>query len=719
MHGENFTEFIDEGRTTTRTEGSRRSFLKLAGGVALAGAGLAVLPLSQARAKALLADIVDKNKFPVSGIYTSDIYNIGSTFGAVGAYWEVGAGDATTLHVSLRVSSDNINFTNWLDASFDGDGRTIPAANGRFYGRVVLATGLYVQYRVDIPVGVQLNLVGLSAIDNSAPPGLASGLPKPGSAEPEGLQPRIISRVEWGANEGLRFEKGTEVWPREYVSAKVMIVHHSETTNTYNADPAVDVRSIYYYHAITKGWGDIGYNFLVDWKGNIYEGRFGGADAVGGHAYQYNYGSVGVCLIGSFAGTRPTDAQLNSLHRLLAWKAQVKSIDPNARIYFVDRANVATISGHRDVINTSCPGQVEYDLLPTARSEVTRLLNSTPDTGTFGVQLVSLQLSPTTILGNQVLKVSATIKNTGTKLIETQDPAPGYTYEEGQNYLGQGFPKVSNKFRLTLDFGSSDGNPYPYRWGFGQNLNPGELVTITGYVRLKTKQVVNFYGGVIQEYVKYHVESFGLQQVSVLAAGYPTQRAASKAADKNVWYFNETGHNLGYSFRTFWIGNGGLPVFGFPLTEEFQEVSPTDGKVYTVQYFERNRFEYHPENKNTPFEVQLGLLGVQLTQGRDFPKSAPFTSTPDRWYFPQTQHSLGGSFLKYWLNNGGLALFGYPTSEELQEQNPDDGKSYTVQYFERNRFEYHPEFKNTRFEVLLGLLGKDVLRRRDWLQPGL
>jgi len=134
-----------------------------------------------------------------------------------------------------------------------------------------------------------------------------------------------------------------------------------------------------------------------------------------------------------------------------------------------------------------------------------------------------------------------------------------------------------------------------------------------------------------------------------------------------------------------------------------------------VQYFERNRFEYHPEKAGTPYEVLLGLLGVQLTEGRNFPKVAPIPNTSDKYYFPETNHTLGGVFFQYWKTYGGLPIFGFPISEEFQEKNPDDGKTYTVQYFERNRFEHHPEFKGTRYEVLLGLLGTQLCRANGWL----
>ena len=175
-------------------------------------------------------------------------------------------------------------------------------------------------------------------------------------------------------------------------------------------------------------------------------------------------------------------------------------------------------------------------------------------------------------------------------------------------------------------------------------------------------------------------------------------------------YFPETGHSLKGAFLKFWRDHGGLAIFGYPISEEFAEVSATDGKTYAVQYFERNRFEYHPEFAGTPNEVLMGLLGLEMTRGRTFPPGAPFQSTPTQVYFRETGHSLSGPFLRYWQANGGLAIFGYPISEEVMEN------GYLVQYFERNRFEYHPEFAGSRNEVLLGLLGIEVARRNGWVE---
>jgi hypothetical protein len=111
----------------------------------------------------------------------------------------------------------------------------------------------------------------------------------------------------------------------------------------------------------------------------------------------------------------------------------------------------------------------------------------------------------------------------------------------------------------------------------------------------------------------------------------------------------------------------------------------------------------------------LGLLGNDLTTGRKFdPAQPPYESTPTRAYFPETKHTLSAEFLQYWQANGGLAVFGYPLSEPFMEVSKDNGKVYLVQYFERNRFELHPE--NTYpYNVLLGRLGVEIARNQGYI----
>ncbi|MDQ2809967.1 MAG: S8 family serine peptidase [Chloroflexota bacterium] len=187
--------------------------------------------------------------------------------------------------------------------------------------------------------------------------------------------------------------------------------------------------------------------------------------------------------------------------------------------------------------------------------------------------------------------------------------------------------------------------------------------------------------------------------------------AVGDPAQPVVTYFAAVRHTLRGPFLAYWQAHGGLPLFGYPISEEFTEVSATDGLPYRVQYFQRNRFEYHPENA-PPYAVLLGLLGRDLTADRLFPPASAGSSDATHLYFVQTGHRLGGAFLAYWQAHGGLPIFGYPISEEFAESSPTDGQTYTVQYFERNRFELHPE-NPAPYTVLLGLLGVDLARRHS------
>jgi hypothetical protein len=192
--------------------------------------------------------------------------------------------------------------------------------------------------------------------------------------------------------------------------------------------------------------------------------------------------------------------------------------------------------------------------------------------------------------------------------------------------------------------------------------------------------------------------------VLALVLTLPLQTTSALATD-----FPQTGHSLNGSFLQFWSAQGGIARFGYPITEQISE----GGR--TVQYFERAVFELWPQNPE-PYQVQLRLTGRVLTLGRGsegpFQRLAGFESTVDHTYFSETGHSLSYGFRSYWLANGGLEIFGYPISEEFEETSATDGQTYTVQYFERARFEYHPESVGTGAEVQLGLLGRQCYELR-------
>jgi hypothetical protein len=184
-----------------------------------------------------------------------------------------------------------------------------------------------------------------------------------------------------------------------------------------------------------------------------------------------------------------------------------------------------------------------------------------------------------------------------------------------------------------------------------------------------------------------------------LQAQNPLINAVAPAAPIDGCAYHEvTQHNVCEPFAAYWAANGGLANFGYPLTEETRY----NGQI--VQYFERAIFELHPENAGTAYEVLLTRVGWDaylLAHGGAMTGVDPIGG--DCLYFNETTHNLCGGFAAFWEQFGGLAVFGYPISEEMQE----DGM--TVQYFERARLEWHPGDWPERFDVLLGRLGADAL----------
>lgn len=201
----------------------------------------------------------------------------------------------------------------------------------------------------------------------------------------------------------------------------------------------------------------------------------------------------------------------------------------------------------------------------------------------------------------------------------------------------------------------------------------------------------------------------------VLLAALALGRSVPQASAAACQTFAETGKTVCDPFLTYWNTHGGLAQQGLPLTDEFTEVSPTDGKPYTVQYFERARFEKHPENK-APYDVLLGLLGREQVLAK-YPGGTP-AGLPGRPIgspcvdFPETGKQVCGVFIIYWDGHGGLAQQGLPLTDLFMETNPTDGKQYPTQYFERARFEYHAEFVGSPNVVLLGLLGREQLQAK-------
>lgn len=228
-----------------------------------------------------------------------------------------------------------------------------------------------------------------------------------------------LSRAEWGADETLRFDDaGNEIWPPAHYDAQVLTAHHTATTND-DSDPAGRVRAIYRYHAVDRGWGDIGYHYLIDEDGRVYEGRWSGEasapcgaggdgadfahDTANGlvtaaHTGGSNSGNAGVALLGEFTthprfGAEPKAAAVDALEGVLAELAVRHTLDPLGTVDYVNPVNgdtkvgVDTISGHRDWTSTECPGERLYDQLPQIRENVAAAAGAVDEEPAVGVTI--------------------------------------------------------------------------------------------------------------------------------------------------------------------------------------------------------------------------------------------------------------------------------------------------------------------------------------------
>jgi len=311
----------------------------------------------------------------------SRVFPLSTPASHVAVHWP-GAPDAK---LTIALSTDGTTFGGEQPVTHDEIGEE--RRDGRTYGALMVADGVTaVRVTTDRP----LPEVDLLVLDTRRDVAGAWGI---GATAAAAQQLPVIPRSGWGADESLRFDaQGQEIWPREYYPIQKLVVHHTVTGHN-DPDPAASVRAIYYYHAVTQQWGDIGYNFLIDAAGRVYEGRYsrdyagasptgddnGGRGVVAGHARGYNAGSVGVALLGNFTNAGPTAGARDGLVRTLAWASIRHGLNPWGSGLYVNPINGATlftntIGGHRDYSATACPGAMLYPALPEIRTRVGNLV---------------------------------------------------------------------------------------------------------------------------------------------------------------------------------------------------------------------------------------------------------------------------------------------------------------------------------------------------------
>ncbi|WP_327315630.1 N-acetylmuramoyl-L-alanine amidase [Streptomyces sp. NBC_01235] len=249
-------------------------------------------------------------------------------------------------------------------------------------GTALVAAGNATAYELKVPGGA--SDVRSLAIDTTDGPDRTFHVP----SEPTRVRGvPYLPRPAWGADESKRYKDGKVNSPEVYYPLQAITVHHTDTPND-DPDPAATVRGIYEYHAVTLDWGDIGYHFLIDEAGTVYEGRHSGDDPVPAfdadgnvvtafHTAGYNSGNLGIAFLGTLTDRPPTDAAKAALIRLIKVISRFKGLDPQAKITYTNPVNgvtkdVTTVGGHRDWLLTECPGQTMYDLLDEVRAATAR-----------------------------------------------------------------------------------------------------------------------------------------------------------------------------------------------------------------------------------------------------------------------------------------------------------------------------------------------------------
>ena len=274
------------------------------------------------------------------------------------------------MAVWARTRADG-RWSSWTELSVDDADHAPDAGSAEAEGSrggtepLIVPESDAVQVRVapgGLPTGIRIDLVdpGDSSADGTV------GAASLSSAAAVTAKPQIFTRAQWGADETIR-----EPGDPDYGQVLGGFVHHTAGINSYSqSDVPGIIRSIYAYHVNGRGWRDIGYNFLVDRFGRIWEGRYGGVDraVVGAHTLGYNSYAFAISVLGTYTAKHPESAVLNAYERLFAWKFSLHGVNPTASVAYPDQETLPAISGHRDAGSTECPGQLLYDKLPTIRA---------------------------------------------------------------------------------------------------------------------------------------------------------------------------------------------------------------------------------------------------------------------------------------------------------------------------------------------------------------
>ena len=368
--------------------------------------------------------------------YVSPPLNAPTRFNLVGFRWRGSGEDA---HLRVRVKRDGGRWTRWQELQTGSDegpdrDRGEPVRRG-VSSPAWAGHADWIQYRSErrLP-GARLHFVNTTGTATAADRRLTAfrrtvnagvtALIKPAAAQAAEAQPAMVSRDGWGAQ---------DCKPRsspDYGEVKAAFVHHTVNLNDYSREEAAAVvLGICRYHRNSNGWNDVGYNFLVDKYGTIYEGRAGGADQpiVGAQAQGFNSVSTGIANVGTFEGVPQSEEAMNAMARLIRWKLPLHGAPTAGNVTVTSaggesnrfgagaQVTLNRISGHRDGNNTSCPGAALYAQLPDLRRRVGSVQPTTPGTTNGVGQTATLLVAtpPTIVAFPQPARVTGSLSGGG------------------------------------------------------------------------------------------------------------------------------------------------------------------------------------------------------------------------------------------------------------------------------------------------------------------
>lgn len=374
-------------------------------------------------------------------LFSSPTISAGQIFDRIGVHWVAARGTEERFYVEFRTSADSAAWSDWQLLTADEDMANLDTNEWYAAPQAAVDGARYAQYRVWLTDGdpSDVQRIGITFMDvndlNASPvarlwndiAGAAKDVaksftePVSASAAPVGAT-RILTRSDWAADEKLM------QWiPRYPKRVQKAVVHHT-VTGDGGTNVAAEIRAIYYYHAVTRGWGDIGYSYLVDKYGNVWTGRQGGDNTEAGHAYGWNQGSIGIAAVGTYSVTQPTSAMIGAIANIIAMKFTQFGIQPYGADQFTHQeqasdgswvnvtSNPPNVQGHRDCNyiesqnggQTACPGNALYAQLTNIR----QLAQNAVVNGYVQMPFIETTL-PKAGYPGAVIQVGVTVQNKG------------------------------------------------------------------------------------------------------------------------------------------------------------------------------------------------------------------------------------------------------------------------------------------------------------------